>query len=443
MNHRLRAFAGITALVVMVSGCVYFPAAVRQTAASGGQDLPWWCTATETPDTAEFPAYVGQTKGDLSVAECHELSLQLDAVRIEQHRTPTFADDVEPLVTGQYRDGSGVLNVRSFGPFDTELDLTNPVARWFESDDPDAKITGLVYAVLSPGPPEGFAGGNDWWQGGLFAPWVITVRVDRPYAYQPDIFAQSHPCLATGVVFSSTTDPCYVASQVGPLQVLITNDDGIGADGIDELVNQLLTVDGIDVTVVAPATNQSGSGDSTTPGGATGGPGATASGVTGTAVNGTPADSVNYALDVLGLSPDLVLSGMNEGQNMTVPITNVSGTVGAARTAKRRGVPAIATSQGTGAEPDFAAGAEATLELLEAWRMGSAGEPFMVVPNLNIPTCETGSSIRGTLSVDVDPAVSGPYTLQDCTSTVPASAISTDIIAFNNGFTSIADVGTE
>ena len=50
------------------------------------------------------------------------------------------------------------------------------------------------------------------------------------------------------------------------LQVLITNDDGVSADGIDALVEAVRALPRVKVTVVAPATNQSGTSDKTTPG---------------------------------------------------------------------------------------------------------------------------------------------------------------------------------
>ena len=53
------------------------------------------------------------------------------------------------------------------------------------------------------------------------------------------------------------------------------------------------------------------------------------------------------ALQELGLEPDVVVSGVNAGQNIGTLI-DLSGTVGAAATAARQGVPAVAVSQGIG-----------------------------------------------------------------------------------------------
>src|SRR3954447_11913401 len=73
------------------------------------------------------------------------------------------------------------------------------------------------------------------------------------------------------------------------LRVLVTNDDGVGAPGIDALVERLRTLPNVELTVVAPATNQSGTADrfSTTP--LTTTSATTQHGYPATAVNGFPA----------------------------------------------------------------------------------------------------------------------------------------------------------
>ena len=71
------------------------------------------------------------------------------------------------------------------------------------------------------------------------------------------------------------------------------------------------------------------------------------------------------ALDELGLTPDLVVSGINEGQNLG-PVVDLSGTVGAARAAARRGVPALAVSQGFGQDLDYEVAAGLVTDWIEA-----------------------------------------------------------------------------
>lgn len=109
-------------------------------------------------------------------------------------------------------------------------------------------------------------------------------------------------------------------SSDGPLRILITNDDGVGAPGIDAMVEGLRGDPRNDVTVCAPAEERSSTGDQTTP---TPPPlqateTTTASGYPATAVDGFPADSVLYALENLyrDSTPHVVLSGINAGQNV-------------------------------------------------------------------------------------------------------------------------------
>jgi 5'-nucleotidase len=188
-------------------------------------------------------------------------------------------------------------------------------------------------------------------------------------------------------------------AAIEPLTILVTNDDGIGAPGIDLLVSTLVDMDGVEVEVVAPAENQSGSSDKTTPGGATFAAGTTASGVEGTAVDGFPADTIAVALDELDLEPDLVVSGVNEGQN-TGPLAYVSGTVGAARAAVRRGVPAIAGSAGLGEDADYATAVDLIVEFIEEHRVSFADGTAATdgVHSFNVPDCTAGS-VRELLEV--------------------------------------------
>ena len=180
-----------------------------------------------------------------------------------------------------------------------------------------------------------------------------------------------------------------------PLQILVTDDDGIGAVGIDILVSSLSEINDVEVTVVAPAENQSGSSDKTTPGGAPYGEGETASGITGTAVQGFPADTIGVALDELGLEPDLVVSGVNIGQNVG-PLAYVSGTVGAGREAVRRGIPAIAGSAGLTEDSveDYQLAADLIVRYIEDHRSeyeeGTAD--LEAVVNINVPDCTAGSA---------------------------------------------------
>lgn len=260
---------------------------------------------------------------------------------------------------------------------------------------------------------------------------------------------------------------------VGPvhaqqLRVLVTNDDGIGAAGIDALVEQLRLNANLDLRVIAPATNQSGSADKFTVGpfGVAGG--TTASGFGGTAVSGFPADSVMYGVfvELAGQPPELVVSGINAGQNIGRLIAeDVSGTVGAALTAARLGIPAIAVSAGLGTT-DYGPAARYIANVVEDFRtkgrlrrkmLSKTGLDQRLALNVNFPHCTAGS-VRGVSVVPLAQTQDGAgrvvtgYTdlgsgifeatfsttnafLSDCTSTLEGPA--TDIEAMNNGFASV------
>jgi 5'-nucleotidase len=217
---------------------------------------------------------------------------------------------------------------------------------------------------------------------------------------------------------------------------VITNDDGIDAPGIDELARQVRAVPGVEIHVVAPATNQSGTGDRTTPGGAEHHDAATVSGIKGTAVDGTPADTVNVALDDLGLKPDLVVSGINSGQNVG-PLAAISGTVGAALTAARRKVPAVAGSAGLTATADYAGAAK----LLVAWIIANRAAltarrvPTTAVVSFNVPTCSKGTE-HGTVSAPVATAIpkgTNPFST-DCSVAPKTDKPTDDVDALLNGY---------
>jgi 5'-nucleotidase len=135
------------------------------------------------------------------------------------------------------------------------------------------------------------------------------------------------------------------------LNVLLTNDDGIEAEGLQAMRRALLEMDGIRLAVIAPDGNRSAMARSIT----TRRPPWVeevpfSDGTTGYATDGTPVDCVR--LSSLGLIEDfeaqLVVSGINHGANLGDDIT-YSGTVAAALEGVLLGIPAIAVSQQSGA----------------------------------------------------------------------------------------------
>jgi 5'-nucleotidase len=174
------------------------------------------------------------------------------------------------------------------------------------------------------------------------------------------------------------------------LSVLLTNDDGIDAPGIRALRDELAADH--DVTVVAPASEQSGTGQTRT------------FEVLdyeerdhGYAVHGTPADCVGFAVAALDEAPDVVVSGCNDGPNLGAHILARSGTVGAAMEAAFLGLPAVAVSMydwafdpGGGWEPtydQFDAPADAVSDVLPEFVAGDL-LPTADYLSINAPATE-------------------------------------------------------
>ncbi|MBD1204974.1 MAG: 5'/3'-nucleotidase SurE [Rhodobacteraceae bacterium] len=136
------------------------------------------------------------------------------------------------------------------------------------------------------------------------------------------------------------------------MRILITNDDGINAPGLEvltEIANALAGPEG-EVWTVAPAFEQSGVGHCIS---YTHPTMIAKLGPRRYAAEGSPADCVLAGIyDVLqGARPDLVLSGVNRGNNAAENVL-YSGTIGGAMEAALQGIPAIALSQFFGPEMD-------------------------------------------------------------------------------------------
>jgi 5'-nucleotidase len=130
------------------------------------------------------------------------------------------------------------------------------------------------------------------------------------------------------------------------VKVLLTNDDGIQATGLNVMRRALGEIPGVELAVIAPDSNRSATARSIT----------TrkplwveevefGDGTTGYATDGTPVDCVRFAaLGLLEFEPELIVSGINHGANLGDDIT-YSGTVAAALEGIVLGIPAIAVSQ--------------------------------------------------------------------------------------------------
>ncbi len=125
-------------------------------------------------------------------------------------------------------------------------------------------------------------------------------------------------------------------------KVLLTNDDGVTSAGLWAAYEALSPI--ADVSVVAPSTQQSAVGRSISifePIRATK---IHINGVQAYSIGGKPTDSVIIGIYALGIKPDLVVSGINIGENLSFESIMTSGTVGAALEAANHNYPAVAFS---------------------------------------------------------------------------------------------------
>ncbi|MFD4180901.1 5'/3'-nucleotidase SurE [Rhodococcus sp. NPDC058514] len=182
-------------------------------------------------------------------------------------------------------------------------------------------------------------------------------------------------------------------SAGAPLRILLTNDDGWEAPGITATY-KALTAAGHDVTLVAPAVNQSGKSAAIDFQGK----------LTVTHPNGdpkvysvtsTPAGSAMFGINEVfkDAKPDLVVSGTNVGSNVGFD-TNYSGTVGAAVMASGSfGIPAIAISTATSRKPEVVPAYAQTADLLvKILSMGIPRTGPGTVLNINYPLLEGGAT---------------------------------------------------
>lgn len=166
------------------------------------------------------------------------------------------------------------------------------------------------------------------------------------------------------------------------MNILICNDDGIDSPGIHALAEALKEVG--TVTVVAPRTEQSAVGHAITM--------KIPLRVTeyykdgkffGYAVDGTPADCIKMGIrNILKFSPDIVVSGINNGSNAAINII-YSGTVSAAREAAIMDVPAIAISVTNHDAKDFSYAGRVAQKLTKL--VSEKGLETGTLLNVNVP----------------------------------------------------------
>lgn len=170
-------------------------------------------------------------------------------------------------------------------------------------------------------------------------------------------------------------------------KILVTNDDGYEAKGLLSLVSALKELQGVDVTVVAPANEKSACGHSLT----------LVRPLRFVSVDddfyklddGTPTDCVYLSLSAIfnDGKPDLLISGINRGSNMGEDIT-YSGTCAGAMEGVLHDIPSIAISQVmdfTNPDGDFTLACSAIGDLVIKIMNGSFPLPHREFLNVNIP----------------------------------------------------------
>lgn len=162
------------------------------------------------------------------------------------------------------------------------------------------------------------------------------------------------------------------------MRILLSNDDGVHAPGLQCLAAALRTV--AEVYVVAPDRDRSGASNSLT----------LARPLRAmrldngdVRVDGTPTDCVHLAITgLMEEEPDMVISGINSGANMGDDVL-YSGTVAAAMEGRFLGLPAIAVSMNSHEGKHYDSAARAVLDLLK--RLGHMPLPANTILNVNVP----------------------------------------------------------
>lgn len=162
------------------------------------------------------------------------------------------------------------------------------------------------------------------------------------------------------------------------MKILLSNDDGYLAPGLNILADHLSNI--AEITVVAPERNRSGASNSLT----LDRPLSVKQASNGFYyVNGTPTDCVHIALTgLMQEMPDMVISGINDGANMGDD-TLYSGTVAAATEGYLLGIPSFAVSMSQHQALYFETAAQIVVDLVKKYSQSAFSQPTLL--NINVP----------------------------------------------------------
>ncbi len=174
------------------------------------------------------------------------------------------------------------------------------------------------------------------------------------------------------------------------MNILLTNDDGLHAEGMKALMASVPK--GARAVVAAPATQRSASSHSITLGQHLRVEEDTFQGIRRYAVHGTPADCVKFALSgIEDFYPDLIMSGINHGSNTGVSVF-YSGTISAAREGFINRVPSVALSLCSATSEDFEGSMDIAGKIMAGYMKGIF--PKDVMMSVNVPALPL-KKIRG------------------------------------------------
>lgn len=234
------------------------------------------------------------------------------------------------------------------------------------------------------------------------------------------------------------------------MRILLTNDDGIYAEGINSLA-AVLVDDGHEVIVAAPDRERSAAGHSITINNPLRANDAKLNieGLSSYKINGTPADCVKLGLEkIIDYKPDFIISGINDGPNLGHDVL-YSGTVSAAMEGFMLGISSIAISLAVKDKRDFNQGARHIGKLLNDLYSISIEKKILL--NINIPDIDydkikgikftvLGKSLyEDSYEERVDPSgnryywIAGRYNEENID-------INSDVWAVKNGFISITPI---
>ena len=235
------------------------------------------------------------------------------------------------------------------------------------------------------------------------------------------------------------------------MQILLTNDDGIYAEGIYAIYAELKKFG--QVMVVAPDSERSSVGHGMT----------LAHPILykkvnrkgkffGYGISGTPADCIKFAVSVLlKKKPDMVVSGINLGPNEGCSVF-YSGTVAGAREGALLGIPSIAISLDTFVSPQFNYAAKIASRFISAFKKNKI--PRGTFLNINIPNCKPSQikgikmarqcliPIHGSFRKKRDPHLRNYYWM---TGKIPLrrSNLDIDTYALNSGYVTVTPIQSD